>query len=106
MNKRGYLARREFLRFLAACGFSVTAGGTLVSLTGCSTDEAAEQIAQPTSTTGPTADAAAIDEVATPTREPALTDEPSVDVDALRCAAEMGLGALDYSSLSIEEIAV
>jgi uncharacterized protein (DUF362 family) len=33
-------------------------------------------------------------------------DQTGADIDALRCAAEMGLGTLDYGSLRIEEIAV
>jgi uncharacterized protein (DUF362 family) len=33
-------------------------------------------------------------------------DQTGADIDALRCAAEMGLGTLDYSSLLVEEIAV
>ena len=32
--------------------------------------------------------------------------QTGADVDALRCAAEMGLGTLDYSSLQIQEVAV
>jgi hypothetical protein len=32
--------------------------------------------------------------------------QSGADIDALRCGAEMRLGTLDFSSLSIEEVAV
>ncbi|MDY7079108.1 MAG: hypothetical protein SXV54_19515 [Chloroflexota bacterium] len=82
MTKKHSLSRREFIRLSIACGFGATAGGALLSLTGCGAEESSELAAQPSATTQPAATAMPTSEAVAPTEQPttaAPTDEPATE---------------------------
>ena len=67
MTKKSSVSRREFIRLAMACGFSATAAGALLSLTGCDGEQSSELVVQPSATTQPTAAAVPTSETAVPT---------------------------------------
>jgi uncharacterized protein (DUF362 family) len=70
MTKKTDVSRREFIRLAMAAGFSATAAGALLSLTGCGGEQPSELVVQPSATTAPTAEAVLAGETAVPTDEP------------------------------------
>jgi uncharacterized protein (DUF362 family) len=76
MTEKPKLTRREFLRLLAMSGVSAAAGGTLLSLTGCDSEEQLSEAVSPTAVTQPTAESAPTEAAETAADEPAEETAP------------------------------
>lgn len=100
MIQKSDIPRREFLRLLLASGFSATAGGALLSLTGCDGEETSDLTVQPSATAQPTAEAVTVNATAVPTDAPSSSDEPvSTDETATETPTEEPVAA--YSDMAI-----